>query len=82
VLAVGVAAFAPLQSLVVPVLTTVQQEMQTSQDAATWVLTRYLASRTVRLADARAPTQLASHHRGQSRAVPGQLSLWEATGNR
>ena len=39
VLALGVAAFALLQSLVIPVLTTVQHELHTTQSAVTWVLT-------------------------------------------
>jgi MFS family permease len=38
VLALGVAAFALLQSLVIPVLTTVQHQLHTSQSAVTWVL--------------------------------------------
>ena len=47
VLAAGVAAYALLQSLVVPVLTTVQEQLHTSQDTATWVLTAYLLSASV-----------------------------------
>jgi EmrB/QacA subfamily drug resistance transporter len=47
VLALGVAAFALLQSLVIPVLTTVQHELHTSQSAVTWVLTAYLLSASV-----------------------------------
>ncbi len=47
VLALGVAAFALLQSLVIPVLTTVQHQLHTSQDAATWVLTAYLLSASI-----------------------------------
>jgi EmrB/QacA subfamily drug resistance transporter len=47
VLAGGVAAFALLQSLVTPVLTTVQAELHTSQDAVTWVLTAYLLSASI-----------------------------------
>src|SRR5689334_10290444 len=47
VLALGVAAFAPLQSLVIPVLTTVQHQLHTSQAAVTWVLTAYLLSASV-----------------------------------
>jgi EmrB/QacA subfamily drug resistance transporter len=47
VLAVGVGAFALLQSLVIPVLTTVQQELHTSQSAVTWVLTAYLLSASI-----------------------------------
>ena len=44
VLAVGVMAFALLQSLVIPVLTTIQQEVGASQAAVTWLLTAYLLS--------------------------------------
>ena len=47
VLALGVAAFALLQSLVIPVLTTVQHELHTTQAAATWVLTAYLLSASI-----------------------------------
>jgi len=47
VLAAGVGAFALLQSLVIPVLTTVQHELHTSQDTATWVLTAYLLSASI-----------------------------------
>src|ERR1022692_2753127 len=47
VLAAGVAAFALLQSLVIPVLTTVQHELHTTQSAATWVLTAYLLSASI-----------------------------------
>jgi len=47
VLALGVGAFALLQSLVIPVLTTVQHELHTSQSAVTWVLTAYLLSASV-----------------------------------
>ena len=47
VLSLGVAAFALLQSLVIPVLTTVQQQLHTTQDAATWVLTAYLLSAAI-----------------------------------
>ncbi len=47
VLALGVGAFALLQSLVIPVLTTVQQELHTSQSAVTWVLTAYLLSASI-----------------------------------
>jgi EmrB/QacA subfamily drug resistance transporter len=47
VLAAGVAAYALLQSLVIPVLTTVQHELHTTQDAATWVLTAYLLSASI-----------------------------------
>jgi len=47
VLAAGVAAFALLQSLVIPVLTTVQHQLHTTQGAATWVLTAYLLSASI-----------------------------------
>jgi EmrB/QacA subfamily drug resistance transporter len=47
VLSLGVAAFALLQSLVVPVLTTVQHELHTTQGTATWVLTAYLLSASI-----------------------------------
>ena len=47
VLAVGIGAFALLQSLVIPVLSTVQVELHTSQSAVTWVLTAYLLSASV-----------------------------------
>jgi EmrB/QacA subfamily drug resistance transporter len=47
VLALGVGAFALLQSLVIPVLTTVQHELHTSQSAVTWVLTAYLLSASI-----------------------------------
>lgn len=46
-LAAGVAAYALLQSLVTPVLTTVQEQLHTTQSAATWVLTAYLLSASV-----------------------------------
>jgi EmrB/QacA subfamily drug resistance transporter len=47
VLSVGVGAFSLLQSLVIPVLTTLQHQLHTSQDTATWVLTAYLLSASV-----------------------------------
>ena len=47
VLAIGIGAFALLQSLVIPVLSTVQVELHTSQSAVTWVLTAYLLSASV-----------------------------------
>src|ERR1700729_572781 len=47
VLALGIGAFALLQSLVIPVLSTVQVELHTSQSAVTWVLTAYLLSASV-----------------------------------
>ena len=46
-LAMGVAAFALLQSLVIPVLTTVQHQLHTTQGTVTWVLTAYLLSASV-----------------------------------
>ena len=47
VLSMGVAAFALLQSLVIPVLTTVQHELHTTQGTVTWVLTAYLLSASI-----------------------------------
>jgi EmrB/QacA subfamily drug resistance transporter len=47
VLALGVAAFALLQSLVIPVLTTVQHQLHTTQGTVTWVLTAYLLSASI-----------------------------------
>src|SRR5215813_5788348 len=47
VLAAGIGAFALLQSLVIPVLTTVQHELHTTQSAVTWVLTAYLLSASI-----------------------------------
>jgi EmrB/QacA subfamily drug resistance transporter len=47
VLAAGVAAYALLQSLVTPVLPTIQDELHTSQSAVTWVLTAYLLSASI-----------------------------------
>jgi len=47
VLSAGVAAFALLQSLVIPVLTTVQHQLHTTQSTATWVLTAYLLSASI-----------------------------------
>jgi EmrB/QacA subfamily drug resistance transporter len=47
VLALGVGAFALLQSLVIPVLTTVQQQLHTTQNTVTWVLTAYLLSASI-----------------------------------
>ena len=47
VLTTGVASYALLQSLVIPLLSTIQAELHTSQDAATWVLTAYLLSASV-----------------------------------
>lgn len=47
VLAVGVAAYALLQSLVTPVLSTLQVDLHTTQDTVTWVLTAYLLSASI-----------------------------------
>src|SRR3954469_9991046 len=47
VLAAGVTAFSLLQSFVTPVLTTIQQDLHTSQSTVTWVLTAYLLSASV-----------------------------------
>ncbi|MCW2724187.1 MAG: major facilitator superfamily 1 [Frankiales bacterium] len=47
VLAAGVAAFALLQSLVTPVLPTLQHALHTSQSTVTWVLTAYLLSASI-----------------------------------
>jgi MFS family permease len=47
VLAAGVSAFSLLQSLVTPVLTTIQEDLHTSQSTVTWVLTAYLLSASV-----------------------------------
>jgi EmrB/QacA subfamily drug resistance transporter len=47
VLAVGVVAFALLQSLVIPVLPTIQESLGTTQADVTWVLTAYLLSASI-----------------------------------
>ncbi|MEU2347817.1 MFS transporter [Modestobacter sp. NPDC049651] len=47
VLATGVVAFALLQSLVNPVLPTLQRELGTDQAGVTWVMTAYLLSASV-----------------------------------
>src|ERR1700712_5100438 len=47
VLALGVAAYSLLQSLVVPVLTTLQNDLHTTQNTVTWVLTAYLLSASI-----------------------------------
>ena len=47
VLAVSVAAFAMLQSLVTPVLAEIQTDLHTDQTTVTWVLTAYLLSASV-----------------------------------
>ena len=40
-LVIGIGAFSLLQSMVIPVLSTIQAELHTSQSAVTWVLTAY-----------------------------------------
>ncbi|MDP2774001.1 MAG: MFS transporter [Nocardioides sp.] len=47
VLAVSVSSFALLQSLIIPVLTTIQAEFETDQTTVTWVLTSYLLSASI-----------------------------------
>lgn len=47
VLTAGVAAYALLQSLVTPVLSTIQAELHTTQATVTWVLTAYLLSASI-----------------------------------
>ncbi len=47
VLAVAVWSFVLLQSLTVPVLTTIQAELDTDQQTVTWVLTAYLLSAAI-----------------------------------
>lgn len=47
VLAVGVGAFGLLQSLIVPVLSQVQERFETDQSTVTWVLTSYLLAAAV-----------------------------------
>jgi MFS family permease len=47
VLAISVCAFVLLQSLTVPVLTTIQAELDTDQQTVTWVLTAYLLSASI-----------------------------------
>jgi EmrB/QacA subfamily drug resistance transporter len=47
VLCAAIGAYALLQSLVVPVLTTMQAQLHTSQGAATWILTAYLLSASI-----------------------------------
>jgi EmrB/QacA subfamily drug resistance transporter len=47
VLAVGVSAYALLQSLVVPVLPTIEHALHTTQTNVTWVLTAYLLSASI-----------------------------------
>lgn len=47
VLTAGVTAYALLQSLVTPVLPTIQQALHTDQTTVTWVLTAYLLSASI-----------------------------------
>jgi MFS family permease len=47
VLAVSVSSFALLQSLIVPVLATIEAELDTDQATVTWVLTAYLLSASI-----------------------------------
>src|ERR1700736_5477687 len=47
VLAAAVGGFALLQSLVIPVLPTIQAGLHTSQSSVTWVLTAYLVSASI-----------------------------------
>jgi EmrB/QacA subfamily drug resistance transporter len=47
VLAAATAAFALLQSMVIPVLPTIQAGLHTSQGSVTWVLTAYLLSASI-----------------------------------
>src|SRR4051812_33317500 len=47
VLCAGVASFSLLQSMVYPVLPTIDRELNTDQATVTWVLTAYLLSASV-----------------------------------
>ncbi|MBW4029469.1 MAG: MFS transporter [Acidobacteria bacterium] len=47
VLVLGVSAYALLQSLVIPALTTIQSSLHTSQNTVTWVVTAYLLSASI-----------------------------------
>ncbi len=47
VLAASVSAYALLQSLVTPVLPTIQEGLHTTQNNVTWVLTAYLLSASI-----------------------------------
>src|SRR5487761_689516 len=47
VLSAAVAGYALLQSLVIPVLPTIQHDLHTSQGSVTWVLTAYLLSASI-----------------------------------
>src|SRR5918994_4282008 len=47
VLCVGVGSFSLLQSMVTPVLATIERGLRTDQSTVTWVLTAYLVSASV-----------------------------------
>jgi EmrB/QacA subfamily drug resistance transporter len=47
VMTAAVGAYALLQSLVIPVLPTIQRNLHTSQDTVTWVLTAYLLAASI-----------------------------------
>ncbi|WP_345893748.1 MFS transporter [Nocardioides sp. TF02-7] len=47
VLAVSICSFTLLQSLIVPVLSTIEREYETDQATVTWVLTGYLLSASI-----------------------------------
>jgi len=47
VLALAVGGYALLQSLVIPVLPTIEAGLHTSQNSVTWVLTAYLLSAAI-----------------------------------
>jgi MFS family permease len=47
VLVAGIAAYSLLQSLVIPVLSTIQADLHTTQANATWILTIYLLSASI-----------------------------------
>ena len=47
VLVLGVSAYALLQSMVIPALTTIQASMHTTQNTVTWVVTAYLLSASI-----------------------------------
>ena len=47
VLVLGVSAYALLQSLVIPALTTIQSTLHASQNTVTWVVTAYLLSASI-----------------------------------
>src|SRR6201985_1255583 len=46
-LVAGITAFSLLQSLVIPVLPTIQEHLGTDQNTVTWVLTAYLLSASI-----------------------------------